>query len=151
MFTSADAGVCKQHVINDSSAKSYVRYKYLDINNLIKCICCCNYTDITCEQYDQDTLTAWLSLRSSSDRIGYMCKYCESTNKKIKSTNEIIRTLSSQVNLIKGINERNMKTLDVYKKVISDIEKDLPALVEKVSKLDGSYRVSKQKKNVLMI
>ena len=82
MFTSADAVDSKQHVINDSSAKSYVRYKYLDKNNLIKCICCCNYTDITCEQYDQDTLTAWLSLMSSSDEIGYVCKYCESINEK---------------------------------------------------------------------
>ena len=98
MFNFADEVNCKQHVINDSSAKSYVRYKYLDKNNLIKCICCRNYTDITCEQYDQDTLTAWLSLMSSSDKIGYVCKYCEYTNEKIKSTNEIISTLSSQVN-----------------------------------------------------
>ena len=146
MFTSADTVVCTQHVINDSSAKSYVRYEYLDKNNLIKCICCRNYTDITCEQYDQDTLTAWLSLMSSSDEIGYVCKYCESTNEKIKSTNEIISTLSSQVNLIKGINEHNMKVISDYEIKISAIEKDLPALVEKVSKLDGSNRVSKQEK-----
>ena len=82
MFTFADAANSKQHVTNDSSANSYVRYKDLDKNNLIKCISCCNYTDITCEQYDQDTLTAWLSLMSTSDAIGYICKYCKSTKEK---------------------------------------------------------------------
>ena len=146
MFTFADTAVCKQHVTNDSSANSYVRYKDLDKNNLIKCINCCNYTDITCEQYDQDTLTAWLSLMSTSDKIGYICKYCKSTKEKIKSCNEIISTLSSQMNICK-------EDLEVYKKVISDyetkmssIEKKLPALMEKVSKLGGSIGVGKQEK-----
>lgn len=151
MFHFADLGKCKQHVTNDSSANSYVRYKDLDKNNLIKCISCRNYTDITCEQYDQDTLTALLGLMSSSDDIGYVCKYCKSTNDKIKSTNEDISTLSSQVKICKEINELNIKKLEVYKKVISDYETkmaaiDLPALVEKVSKLGGRIGVDNQDK-----
>ena len=153
MFHFADLGKCKQRVTNDPSANSYVRYKDLDKNNLIKCISCCNYTDITCEQYDQDTLTVLLGLMSSSDDIGYVCKYCKSTNDKIKSTNEDFSILSSQVKIVKEINEQNIKTLDVYKKVISDyeikmsaIEKDLPALVEKVSKIGGRIGVDKHDK-----
>ena len=96
MFHFADFIKCKQHVINDSSAKSYVRYKYLDKNNLIKCNECRNYTDITCEQYDHDSLSAWLSLMSSLDEIGYVCKYCKSINEQIKFAKESILYLSSQ-------------------------------------------------------
>ena len=155
MFNFADVGgVCK-HVTNDSSANSYVRYKDLNKNNLIKCISCCNYTDITCEQYDQDTLTAWLGLMSSSDDIGYICKFCKSTKEKIKSTNENIITLSSQLKMCFEINEQNIKNLDVYKRVIHDyeikvsaIDKNLPALVEKVSKLGEKIGVGKHEKSI---
>ena len=92
-----DVGTSKPHVTNIFSANSYVRYKDLDKSNLIKCICCRNYTDITCEQYDLDSLSAWLGLMHSSDNICYFCKYYKSTNKKIIS-------LSSQINICSEIN-----------------------------------------------
>ena len=136
-----DDGISKQHVTNISSANSYVRYKDLDKNNLIKCNFCRNYTDITCEQYDQDTLSAWLGLMRSSDDIRYVCKYC-------KSINEQIKFLSSQF-------EQNKKDLDEFKKGISDyktrlstIEKDLPAVTEKIFKPNKHNENGKQDKYI---
>ena len=100
-----DDGISEQHVTDISSAISYVRYKDLDKNNLIKCLSCRNYTDITCEQYDQDTLAAWLGLMRSSDHIGYVCKYCKSMNEQIKFAKESISYLSSLYEKFSSENE----------------------------------------------
>ena len=155
MFHFADLGKCKQHVTNDSSANSYVRYKDLDKNNLIKCLSCRNYTDITCEQYDQDTLSAWLGLMRSSDHIGYVCKYCTSMNEQIKFAKESISYLSSLYEKLSSENEQNKKDLDVCKKRISDhntkmstIEKDLPATKGKIFKRDKHNENGKQDKYI---
>ena len=113
MLHSADDCISDQHVTNNSSANSYVRYKYLDKNNLIKCNECRNYTDITCEQYDDDSLSAWLSLMSSSDKIGYVCKYCKSIKEQNKFTKERFLYLSSQY-------EQYKKDLAAFEKKIQN-------------------------------
>ena len=146
MFHFADVVKCKQHVINDSSANSYVRYKDLDKNNLIKCILCRNYTDITCEQYDQDTLTAWLGLMSSSDDIGYVCKYCNSMKEQIKSTKENLISLSSQLNIISEINEQNKKRISDYEIKLAAFVKVLPAIKGKISNPNKQNEIGKQEK-----
>ena len=83
--------------ISDISTISYVRYKDLDINNLIKCIDCRNYTDITCEQYNEPTLAALRSLMSSSDPIIYTCKHCRSTKETFKSVSSHIDELRTYI------------------------------------------------------
>ena len=127
MLHSADDCISDQHVTNNSSANSYVRYKYLDKNNLIKCIECRNYTDITCEQYDDDSLSAWLSLMSSSDKIGYVCKYCKSIKEQNKLINERFLYLSSQVEQYKKVFAALEKKVSEYEIKLSITEKDLSA------------------------
>ena len=130
-----DVGISNPH------ANSYVRYKDLDKSNLIKCLCCHNYTDITCEQYDLDSLSAWLDLMHTSDDIGYVCKYCESMNKQIKFAKESMLYLSSQYEKLSSESEQNKKDLALCKNRISDyniklstIEQDLPAVKDKIFK-----------------
>ena len=83
--------------ISDYSTISYVRYKDLDKNNLIKCIHRRNYTDITCEQYNEPTLAALRSLMSSSDPIIYTCKHCRSTKETFKSVSSHIDELRTYI------------------------------------------------------
>ena len=155
MLHSADGCIPSQHVIDNSSANSYVRYKDLDKNNLIKCIYCRNYTDITCEQYDHDTLSAWLDLMHSSDAIGYVCKYCESINEQIKSTNKSILYLSSQYEQYKkdlDVNKKDlaacMKRISDYETKLSTIPKDLSANKEKIPKQNKRNVIGKQDKSI---
>ena len=133
MHHSADNGISEQHVTNNSSANSYVRYKYLDKNNLIKCNECRNYTDITCEQYDDDSLSAWLSLMSSSDKIGYVCKYCKSIKEQNKLINERFLYLSSQVEQYKKVFAALEKKVSEYEIKLSITEKDLSATKGNIS------------------
>ena len=136
----AEGQLLKQHVTNNSSDNSYVRYKDLNKNNLIKCNSCCNYTDITCEQYDQDSLSAWLSLMRTSDDIGYVCKYCKSINEQIKFAKESILYLSSQY-------EQYKKDLAACKERISDYEIKLSTIVKDLSAKEKISKRNKQNDN----
>lgn len=105
--------------ISDYSTISYVRYKDLDINNLIKCIDCRNYTDITCEQYNERTLAALRSLMSSSDPIIYTCNHCRSMKETFKSVSSYIDELLVKQDEQKLMVAERQHALDLKVKAMS--------------------------------
>ena len=113
---------------SDFSTFAYIRYKDLDKNNLIKCSNCRNYTDITCEQHNQDTLEYWQGLMRISDNNYYICIHC-------RSTEESLNKMSSQC-----------KT---YLEKISELSAKFNALFASVAKIETN--LERTKENVVAI
>ena len=91
-------------------------YKELNLNNLIQCMKCHNYADITCQQHDENTLSAYLDLMNCSenlDFLGYICKQC-------KYTDELL-------NLIYEGTEKNLKDYQALEQEYQAFKQDYQA------------------------
>ena len=68
----------QRNVVTEHSTSTYTRYEGLDINNLIQCLNCSNYADITCEPFNKAKLEFYLKYMSSPDPDpDFICSHCK--------------------------------------------------------------------------
>ena len=126
---------------SDFSAIPCVRYKDLDKNNLIKCSSCRNYTDITCEQYNQDALEYWLGVMRISDDNLYICKHCRSAKESLKKMSSLCKTYLEKLKEMYEKNAIMSAGVDKIEARAEDLSAKIDRANERVEVLSNNKKI----------
>ena len=122
----------QRNVVTVHGTSTHPRYEGLDIINLIQCLSCSNYADITSEPFNKATLDFYMkrmrSLDPDPDFICSHCKECIALKKKvdanIKKFN--IEKLNNDAVIIN-------KRLEEYKSTINSLKEQLVAIKKELA------------------
>ena len=78
--------------------KSSIKYPKLDLTKVSRCTYCKNYVDLTCEGWNQDTLSGYGKLNEQqASRLKYTCNHCNTTNGKLVAYGSDITRINEEI------------------------------------------------------